>query len=164
MQSNGRRWIDVREYREFRGGYIDGSELVPLGELERACESWDRKQPLTVVCRSGARAGRACAQLKARGFKDVLVLPGGILQWRTSGRPVKVVERKPWAMERQVRAGAGSLVLISLALARWVSPDFLLMTGFVGAGLVFAGVTDICLMARVLSKLPWNRDATSPVC
>ena len=109
---NGRRWIDVREYREYASGYIEGSELVPLGQLGVACEDWDRKQPLTVVCRSGARATRACAQLRARGFKDVAVLPGGVMQWRASGKPVKAMERKPGDV-----AGGGLLARLLQGIA-----------------------------------------------
>jgi hypothetical protein len=62
-------------------------------------------------------------------------------------------------MERQVRTAAGSLILISLALARSVSHTFLFATAFVGVGLVFAGVSNTCLMASILGRLPWNRPA-----
>jgi hypothetical protein len=68
-----------------------------------------------------------------------------------------VVERRPWSMERQVRTTSGALILVTLVLAYTVSQYFLLGTAFVGAGLVFAGVSDTCMMASVLAKFPWNR-------
>ena len=60
-------------------------------------------------------------------------------------------------MERQVRIMAGSLVLITLALGFFVTTWIFLVTAFVGGGLVFAGVSDTCMMGSLLAKLPWNR-------
>ncbi len=158
MQSSKRRVIDVREYPEFAAGHIEGAELVPLASLNESSRQWDRGQPLLLVCKSGRRAEQARGQLAAKGFRDLEVLQGGVEQWCSSGHSLQCVEgRKPWSLERQVRAGAGSMILASLALAYLFSPWFLLWTAFVGAGLTFAGVTDICLMATVLGKLPWNR-------
>lgn len=162
MQAERRRWIDVREYPEFASGSIEGSELVPLGSLERACADWDRTQPLTMICRTDRRSVQAQELLLARGFEDVEILAGGMEEWRERGRPMIVVARRPWSLERQVRVGAGSMVVISLLLARLVSAKFLWWTGFVGCGLVFAGVTDICMMAVVLGRMPWNRATSGP--
>jgi hypothetical protein len=55
-------------------------------------------------------------------------------------------------LERYIRMIAGSFILISLALAHWVSPYWLWFTAFVGANLVVAGITDWCLMKRLLYK------------
>ncbi len=100
MKEAERRWIDVREFREFAGGYIPGSELVPLGELRRECAEWERTQPLMMVCKSGRRAEVARELLKGRGFLDVEVLCGGVDRWRESGRPMLKMERKPWSLAR----------------------------------------------------------------
>ncbi len=149
--------IDVREYPEFAAGHIAGSHLAPLGSLAAISAGWDRSQPLLLICKSGRRAEKARQQLSAAGFSSLRVLEGGIDGWRAAGKPVEVEQRQPWSMERQVRTVAGSLVLLTLALAWLVSRWFLLGTAFVGAGLVFAGVSDICMMARLLGRLPWNR-------
>lgn len=150
-------WIDVREYPEFAAGHIEGSRLVPLGTLPQQCAAWDRATPLTLVCKSGRRAEQARQQLDALGFTALTVLNGGIDAWRDAGKPLHVLERRPWSMERQVRIAAGSLVLLTLLLAQLVSPWFLAATAFVGAGLVFAGVSDLCMMASLLGRLPWSR-------
>ena len=160
---NEQRRIDVREFAEFAGGAIEDSELVPLGTLEEVCGRWDKDTPLEMVCKSGGRARQAQERLLALGFSDVRVLEGGIDGWIANGKSVVRMERRPWSLERQVRVGAGSMVVISLLLAWTVSPLFLSVTALVGAGLVFAGATDICLMARLLSKLPWNHPRSSPV-
>jgi len=151
------RWIDVREYPEYAAAYIEGSELVPLGTLAAVSSAWDRSRPLLLVCRSGRRAEQARLLLAAKGFESLTVLEGGMEAWQAQGNPVLSIERRPWSLERQVRTAAGSLVLITLALAFFVSRYFLLGTAFVGAGLIFAGVSDICMMANVLGRMPWNR-------
>lgn len=151
------RVIDVREYPEFAAGHIAGSELVPLSTVAERCEAWDREGELTLVCRSGRRAEQARQELEARGFKRLRVLEGGIERWSAEGGRLESVERRPWSMERQVRAVAGSLVLLTMLLGWTVSRWFLAGTAFVGAGLLFAGVSDLCMMASLLGKMPWNR-------
>lgn len=80
----GVRLIDVREPHEYSGpfGHIEGSELVPVGELTRAAQSWDREQPLVVICQSGRRSAEAAKSLERLGFKRVASLRGGMSAWR----------------------------------------------------------------------------------
>jgi predicted branched-subunit amino acid permease len=58
---------------------------------------------------------------------------------------------------RQVQIAAGSLVVIGVLLGALVHPGFYALSAFVGAGLVFAGVSGFCGMARLLVLMPWNR-------
>ncbi|NRQ34687.1 DUF2892 domain-containing protein [Nonomuraea sp. NN258] len=110
-----------------------------------------------LVCRSGVRARDAQRLAAAAGLSGVSVLDGGLTAWESHGAPV-TRGRGAWAMERQVRLVAGGIVLAGVAgsLAweplKWVS-------GAIGAGLVFAALTDTCAMSRALSLLPWNRMA-----
>ncbi len=151
--------IDVREYPEFAGAHIEGSRLVPLGNLSDASSNWDRAEPLTLVCKTGRRAEQARLQLAANGFTTLSVLVGGVDAWRADGKPLISNKRRPWSMERQVRITAGSLVLLTTGLAHFVSTWFLVGTAFFGAGLVFAGLSDICLMGSLLGRAPWHRPA-----
>jgi rhodanese-related sulfurtransferase len=121
-----RKLIDVRQPAEFSAGHIEGSELIPLRRLSRACENWDRKQSITLVCLSGHRAQLAHNQLRARGFKDVSVLPGGIRQWRAAGKPLATLPRKAGARLYQWTFRL-AIVLASAVLAHLVSPWFLLI-------------------------------------
>lgn len=150
------RLIDVREYPEFAEGYIEGSELVPLGRLDEASEDWDRSAPLTLVCRSGRRAEEARQTLTGKGFSSLKVLDGGIQAWTNSGKPLTMAPKKPWSMERQVRVTAGALVLTFFGLGLLTSKKFFVGAAVVGAGLVYAGVSDTCMMASVLGRMPWN--------
>ena len=149
--------IDVREFPEFASGHIAGARLVPLATLATVSSSWNKTEPITLICKSGRRAELARQQLQALGFTSLTVLPGGMDGWREQGKAVGVEEHRPWSLERQVRTVAGSLVLVTLALGFFVSSYFLLVTAFVGAGLVVAGITDTCLMANILGRMPWNR-------
>jgi rhodanese-related sulfurtransferase len=149
--------IDVREYPEFAAGHISGSKLVPLGQLQEKSAQWDRSKPLTLVCKSGRRAEQARIQLASSGFTALHVLDGGIDAWRSAGKPLSAIQGRPWSLERQVRAAAGTLILITMTLGRFFSPYFFLGTAFIGAGLLFAGISDTCMMGLLLAKLPWNR-------
>lgn len=151
--------IDVREYPEYAGGHIEGSRLVPLSTLEAESASWDKTQRITLVCQSGKRAEQARHKLAANGFENLTVLAGGVQAWKEAGRPLSQAEHRPWAMERQVRVVAGSLVLVFVTLGFFVSTYLFLGAGLVGGGLVFAGVSNTCMMASVLGRMPWNRQA-----
>lgn len=150
-------FIDVREYPEYAAEHINGSRLVPLGGLTEASKSWNKAEALMIICKSGMRAEQGRQKLLSQGFTSVTVLPGGIDGWKAAGKPLTAQKNAPWSMERQVRTTAGMLILLTLGLAYFFSTKFLIATGFVGAGLVFAGVSNTCMMASVLSKLPWNR-------
>ncbi len=149
--------IDVREYAEFASGHIEGAQHLPLRTISEASLAWDKGRPLTLVCQSGRRAEEARKQLAERGFTSVSVLPGGMESWLKTGKPVKVADHHPWAMERQVRTAAGALVLATLTLGYFRSRYFLLGTLAVGSGLVYAGVSNTCLMGSALAHMPWNR-------
>jgi len=84
------RVIDVREPSELSGelGHIPSVELVPLAEVERAAASWDRDEPIVVVCRSGGRSGKAARQLAGMGFRRVASMRGGMTAWSERRLPV----------------------------------------------------------------------------
>ena len=153
----GHAVIDVREFPEYAAGAIKDSRLVPLSTVEREAPKWDKTQAVLLVCRSGKRAAQAADILERLGFKNVNVLQGGFEAWKAAGLPSHIEEHKPWSLERQVRAIAGGMVLLFTLVGLVFSQWFLALTLFVGAGLLFAGVTDVCLMATALGKLPWNR-------
>jgi rhodanese-related sulfurtransferase len=153
--------IDVREYPEYAAAAIPGSMPVPLSGIETNAGNWPKSADIVLVCRSGCRALAAAQKLERLGFDRVAVLEGGIEAWQRAGLPVQTAQRKPWSLERQVRVVAGSLVVLSAVLGLTVSPWFFAATLFVGAGLTFAGISDLCLMATMLGKLPWNRPEMS---
>jgi rhodanese-related sulfurtransferase len=111
-----------------------------------------------LVCQSGNRSARGLAQLRQLGFPESLAdLEGGLPSWERAGLPVRKAKGAPLPLMRQVQIVAGSLVLLGLALSQAVAPAWILLTWFVGVGLVFAGVSGFCGLARLLAQLPWNR-------
>jgi rhodanese-related sulfurtransferase len=147
--------IDVREPMEFAGGHIAGSLNVPLSRLAQA----DLPQgPLVLVCQSGNRSAKGVQTLLERGYAHpVSDLEGGIPSWQQAGLPLRKLKNAPLPLMRQVQIAAGSLVLLGLILSNTVAPAWILLTWFVGAGLVFAGVSGFCGMARLLALMPWNK-------
>jgi len=159
LSSGSGTLVDVRTSAEFREVHAQGAQLVPLDVLDRPAVEAVRgtnSGPVFLLCASGIRATKAAEKLRHAGLADVQVVEGGTNAWVAAGLPV-IRGRKTISIERQVRIGAGSLVLIGTALGRFVHPGLYLLATIVGAGLVFAGVTDICGMAIVLAKAPWNR-------
>jgi glyoxylase-like metal-dependent hydrolase (beta-lactamase superfamily II) len=145
--------VDVRLPAEYRAVHLEPSLSLPLDELARRRHELPRDRELVLVCRTGSRARLAAAELT--GFRT-RVLEGGIVAWQESGHPV-VEGKAHMSLERQVRIAAGALASAGGLLAAAVSPWFGLVPAFVGAGLVYAGITDRCGMAMLLGKLPYNR-------
>jgi rhodanese-related sulfurtransferase len=152
--------IDVREYPEFAAAHLQDAHLVPLGTVADASKTWDKSNPLLLVCKSGRRAEQARQTLAGKGFTSLTILPGGMDAWSAAGKPVVDERYQPWAMERQVRTAAGGLVVTTVALGVFASRYFLIGTVLVGAGLAFAGISNTCMMASVLGRMPWNRART----
>jgi rhodanese-related sulfurtransferase len=151
--------VDVRTPAEFREVHAVGAVLVPLDVLELSAVETARgsdRGPVYLLCASGIRATKAAEKLRAAGLGDVRVVAGGTQAWLAAGLPV-IRGRKTISIERQVRIGAGSLVVLGTGLGWFMHPAFFILAAFVGVGLIFAGVTDICGLAILLSKAPWNR-------
>jgi Rhodanese-related sulfurtransferase len=109
--------------------------------------------PLVLVCQSGKRA-RMTAALLEPCLRQITVLEGGTTAWIEADLPVVASVKTRWSLERQVRLGAGLVVLTGAILALTVNQRWLLLGGFVGLGLTFAGLTDICAMGIILEKMP----------
>jgi rhodanese-related sulfurtransferase len=152
--------IDVRTPVEYREVHVAGAKNIPLDKLdpEAVMQSRDghKDEPLYLICRSGSRGRQACEKFLAVGFTNVVNVEGGTLACAESGLPV-VRGKKMMSLERQVRIAAGLLVLIGALLGWFVHPAFIGLSAFVGAGLVFAGVTDTCGMGLMLARMPWNQ-------
>ncbi len=151
------RIIDVRTPAEFEAVHIPGAYNIPLDTLGDHAHAVARiDDPIVLVCRSGARATRAHERLTAAGKRRVHLLSGGMDRWEATGGNVARGEVNRWAMDRQVRLVAGSIVLAGLA-GSTVVPGVKWLAGGVGAGLTFSAVTNTCAMGTALSKLPYNR-------
>jgi rhodanese-related sulfurtransferase len=152
--------VDVREYPEFASERVKGSILIPLGDIEKRYTELPREKTIYLMCRTGRRAAEAQKKLLALGFSDVRVVKGGFEAWKAAGFECEKDDNAVWSIERQVRFVAGFLVLSGVVLSWLIHPYFILLSGFVGAGLMFAAITDTCAMGMLLAKMPWNNIKT----
>jgi len=154
--------IDVRTGAEFDGEHILGSRLISLDQIEaRADEVMATPAPRLLLCQSGNRATIAKKTLDKLHVAGVSVIEGGMGAYITVGGVNTVKGKVRMSLERQVRIAAGTLVLIGLITGVFIHPAFLILSAFVGSGLVFAGITDTCGMGIMLGKAPWNRSSAS---
>lgn len=150
--------VDIRGADEHAREHIPGARHRPLDTVaERgAVEAGDRA--LIFHCRSGARtAANADRLANAAGGCEAFILEGGLEAWRRAGLPVDVDRSQPIDIQRQVQIIAGTLIVLGVVLGFLVHPAFFTLSGLVGAGLLFAGLSGFCGMARVLALMPWNR-------
>ena len=138
---------------------LPGAKLMSLSQFDSSIIPQNSNQKIVLQCQSGKRSARAAQKMLARGFRDIFHLHGGLPTWKAAGYPTQVNRKAPISMFRQVQIVAGSLVFLGTILGVLVSPWFLMISGLVGAGLVFAGVTNTCGMAMLLAKLPYNQKA-----
>lgn len=157
LADRGAVLIDVRTPAEFGEAHVVGARNVPLDRLQPE-EFASHEGPLLVICQKGGRGAMACEKLQAAGVADLHNVAGGTLACQAAGLPIEH-GKKAISLERQVRIAAGSLVVLGVALGCLVHPGWLGLAGFVGAGLVFAGVTDTCGMGMLLARMPWNQSA-----
>ena len=156
VKKNNYLIIDVRTPKEYKEKHIPGSFNIPLNEIKNYKKELSKiKKNISFLCRSGSRATQACQILRDAKL-DSHVIEGGIQNWETEGLDV-VYGPKSWELERQVRFAAGSLVTAGVLLGTFVNPWLYAVSGFVGLGLMYSGVTNTCGMAFILSKAPWNR-------
>ncbi|MEH6821932.1 MAG: rhodanese-like domain-containing protein [Dietzia psychralcaliphila] len=157
--------IDVRSPAEYSSVHIRGSYNVPLPLLAEHGEEFASRLPgqVVLICQSGNRARQANERLEAVGVDpdSVTVLDGGIAGYEAAGGEV-VRGKGAWAMDRQVRMVAGSLVLAGVTASKVLSPKFAYLAGAIGAGLTYSAASNSCAMAAALSKMPWNRSTDEP--
>ena len=152
--------IDVRTPLEFRELHAVRARNVPLDLLDPAsvlqCRVGAPEDPIYLICRTGIRGREACEKFLRAGFPQVVNVHGGTLAWERAGLPVHR-GKKTISVQRQVQITAGSLILLGTVLGWLLHPAFAGLAAAVGAGLVWTGITDSCMMGLLLARLPWNR-------
>jgi rhodanese-related sulfurtransferase len=150
--------IDIREADEHAREHIPRARHHALSRIDAESPIRNDDEVLVFHCRSGARTkGNAVRLAAASQNCETYILEGGLDAWKKAGLPVTLDRSQPIDIMRQVQVAAGSLVLLGVVLGVLVEPGFYVLSGFVGAGLIFAGVTGFCGMARLLAFMPWNR-------
>jgi len=160
LAQGGIELIDVRTPLEFSEVHATPAKNIPLDSLDPLAVMKARNssadEPLYCICKSGTRGGKAQQKFIDAGFTNVINIEGGTEAWVSAGLPV-VRGKKVMSLERQVRIAAGGIVLVGTILGVFVHEYFLGIPAFVGAGLMFAGITDSCAMGMLIAKMPWNK-------
>lgn len=151
--------VDIRGADEYAREHIVQARHIPMQQLAGGAQPPDGATAVIFHCRSGARTQANAQALQACAKCDAYMLEGGLDAWKKAGLPVEIDKSQPLELQRQVQIAAGSIVLLGAILGAVASPWFHLLSAFVGAGLVFAGISGFCGMARLLTKMPWNRGA-----
>jgi rhodanese-related sulfurtransferase len=156
--------VDIREADERAREKVIGAYHLPLSRLDEADLALHEGKPVIFHCKSGARTAGHAPRLaeKVAGACEAFIIDGGLDAWKKAGLPVATDRRQPIELQRQVQIGAGGLAFIGTMLGLFASPWFFTIPAFVGAGLMVAGVTGFCGMARVLMRAPWNRATYTP--
>ena len=150
--------IDVREPAEHKTANIPGALLKPLASIDSADEMFNSGTKVVLHCQNGARATNACQKLLAEaGEIEIYNLQGGIEAWQKADLPVGKDGGKTLPLDRQVQLSIGTLILLFSLLGFFINPAFTLVTAFVGIGLINAGLTNWCGLARLIAKMPWNQ-------
>ena len=152
--------IDIREADEHARERIPGAKHHALSRIDNNAPVRVGDDVLIFHCRSGARTKGNAARLAAVAPKcEIYILDGGLDAWKKAGLPVTLDRSQPIDLLRQMQITAGSLALLGVVLGTWVNPAFYALSAFIGAGLVFAGISGVCPMVRLLAVMPWNRRA-----
>lgn len=159
LLEKGALLIDIRSSDEHARERIAAARHLPVEQLAQESLLADSGQIVIFHCRSGVRTRMNAEKLKASTRGEAYVLEGGIDAWKRAGFEVIRDSSQPLELQRQVQIAAGSMILLGFLLGHLVSPWWHLLSGFVGAGLVFAGVSGFCGLARLLMKMPWNKPA-----
>lgn len=154
--------IDVREQMEYAREHIIGARHVPLSGFDEADFPNEHDRIAVFHCGTGRRTATNTQRILATGFKETYHLDGGLAAWKQAGLPVHFNKAAPIDLMRQVQIAAGSLVVLGVVLGLVLSPWFLALSAFVGAGLMFAGISGFCGMATLLGLAPWNGGDSVP--
>lgn len=155
--------IDVRTPAEYRAGHVAGARSIPLDELapeklrnQLGDAGAGHESPLYLTCHAGIRAQQAAERLKQAGFENVYLLEGGTEAWMKTGLPIQRCANAI-SLERQVQITIGALLVLKVFFGFTVHQLFFAAIPLIGAGLIVAGITQWCGMARLIAIMPWNR-------
>jgi rhodanese-related sulfurtransferase len=153
--------VDVREADEHAREHIAGARHRALSKLE-STKAGSGQEILIFHCRSGMRTqGNAGKLQAASGNCEAYILEGGLEGWKKAGLPVSADSKQPIEIMRQVQIAVGCMVLAGVILGLAWHPAFFALPAIAGAGLLVAGITGNCALAKLLRLMPWNRRAAA---
>jgi rhodanese-related sulfurtransferase len=156
--SEGREfcYIDVRTPAEFTSEHIANFRNIPLDQLGEFEKELSEHHTIVFSCGSGIRSAKASKQLEGK-VKVVLNLEGGLAAWSVARFLTIKGSSTVISIMRQVQIVVGLGVVFGVILSQLYHINFIWVSAFFGAGLLFAGLTNTCALAILLGKMPWNK-------
>lgn len=161
VKSGHAKLIDIREPDEYAREHIPGAISLPVSALNQSDLKLEAGHQAIFHCKSGMRTDSNCVALAQHVEGEAFMLEGGLDAWRSLGLPTAKDEKAPLEISRQVQITAGSLILLGVLLGWFVNSGWFALSGFIGAGLMFAGISGWCGMATLLQAMPWNKRQTA---
>lgn len=161
QQDNAVVLVDVREPFEHAQEWIEGDLLHPEGAFDAATlrDAVGAGARVCFYCRTGRRSAAIARQYGATG-EAMCHMAGGIEAWKAAQLDVKRSATAPrFDVMQQTQMAMGTLVLTGVLLGWTVHPAFHGLAAFIGAGMVFAGASGSCGMAKLIARMPWNRSS-----
>lgn len=158
LMQEGAVLVDIRAADEYAREHISQARHMPVEQITGQ-QPFGGARAVIYHCRGGQRTQANADRLASCVSCEAYMLEGGLDAWKKAGLQVEIDRGQPLELQRQVQIGAGSLIILGVVLGYSISPALFLISGFVGAGLVFAGVSGFCGLARMLLLMPWNRRA-----
>jgi Rhodanese-related sulfurtransferase len=157
--AHGAKLIDIRDADEYAREHIPSAQLLPLSAIEQGTTLQETADTTVIYhCQSGNRTRNNLHRLVAAAAPaQVKIMEGGLQAWKSAGLETQEDKAQPLPLMRQVQIAAGGLTLLGVILGYSISSGFFLLSAFVGAGLMFAGISGFCGMARLLAIMPWNK-------
>lgn len=149
--------IDVRNPDEYKVAHIKSAKLIPVSEIDSRLAEISKDKDLLLYCKAGKRSAKAAGILEANSFTRLKEIEGGMDAWLNAKLPSESEQSCPISVTRQVFIVAGLLILTGVILSLTLNPAFIYLSGFVGLGLFFSGITGFCGMQLLLEKMPWNK-------
>jgi len=149
--------VDVRTLSEKNNIYIDGTHHIPSEKISDHINDLKSEEPTYIVCASGNRSQQVCRKLTESGLKNIINVEGGMQSWIDQGLPVIKAAKQTMPIIRQVMTVAGILIMLGVACSIAFDSRFIFLSGGVGLGLFYAGVSGNCYMAKLLGYMPWNK-------
>ena len=151
------KFLDVRSPLEYNEIHIKDSINIPIDMIpSKVNELSQSGETYIVLCHTGNRSPMAADMLLQSGIRSVKVMEGGMTRWEKE-KLSAIKGESTMSLERQVRVIAGSLILLGIILAWLTHPAYIFISVWVACGLIFAGLTNNCLMGILLMKLSYNR-------
>ena len=149
--------IDVRTAAENRAVHIAAAINIPMENVMKQRESFIDQSEIYIICNSGSRSQMVCEDLGHHGVHNLVNVTGGIQEWMKQKLPV--IRTKKWSIPiiQQVMTIAGTLIILGILSSTMIHSHFILLSAGVGIGLLYAGLSGNCYMARLLKIMPWNK-------